>query len=295
MHAETVTAAIARQPAAAHVAAAPSTTTGVVAPAARATAAGPEGHTSRGAAGSSAAARARASAGTPARTRSGPAGRLSAGAFLTLAALVGLVIIGATGQVLPATSAHQAELRVWLASRAAGFTALGLLTVQIALGLVLSHPTNKSTWKLSKRLFPWHENAWVFVLAFLAAHVVSLIVDPYAGVGLVGAFVPGLSGYRSTPVALGTLALWALLATGLTARYTKLLPAGAWLSIHRVALVVFVLAWMHGLLAGTDSTPLLGFYLVTGTVVLAAGAYRYWVSRAARPTFATSLEEDRPR
>jgi len=204
---------------------------------------------------------------------------------------MGLVLVGATDQILPATSAHQAELRVWLASRAAGFTALGLLTLQIALGLVLSHPTNKSSWKLSKRLFPWHENAWIFVLAFLAAHVVSLIADPYAGVGLLGALVPGLSEYRSTPVALGTLGLWALLATGVTARYTKLLPPGAWLSIHRLGVVVFVLAWMHGLLAGTDSIALVSFYLVTGGVVLVAGAYRYWVSRAARPTFATSLEE----
>jgi predicted ferric reductase len=226
-----------------------------------------------------------------ARPRSGPAGRLGAGPFLVVAAVVGLMLIGATDQVLPATSAHQAELRIWLASRAAGFTALGLLTVQIALGLVLSHPTNKSTWKLSKRLFPWHENAWIFVLAFLTAHIVSLIADPYAGVGVLGAVVPGLSEYRSVPVALGTLALWALLVTGATARYTRLLPSGAWLSIHRLGIVVFVLAWMHGLMAGTDSIPLLAFYLVSGGLVLAAAAYRYWVSRAARPTFATSLEE----
>ncbi len=228
---------------------------------------------------------------TAARPKPGPAGRLTAGPFLAVAAAAGLVIVAATDQILPATSAHQAELRIWLASRAAGFTALGLLTVQIALGLVLSHPTNKSTWKLSKRLFPWHENAWIFVLAFLAVHVVSLIADPYAGVGVLGAFIPGLSEYRSAPVALGTLALWALLVTGATARYTRLLPSGAWLSIHRISIVVFVLAWMHGLLAGTDSLPMLAYYLGTGGIVLAAGAYRYWVSRAARPTFATSLEE----
>jgi hypothetical protein len=148
-------------------------------------------------------------------------------------AAVGLIVVAATDQILPATTAHQAEMRIWLASRAAGFAALLMLTVQIALGLVLSHPTNKSTWRLSKRLFPWHENAWIFVLAFLSAHVISLVVDPYAGVGVLGAFVPGLSSYRSAPVALGTLALWALLATGATARYTRLLPPGAWLSIHR--------------------------------------------------------------
>ncbi len=215
--------------------------------------------------------------------------RLGGRSFLVLGALVGLVAVAATDQILPATSAHQAQVRVWLASRAAGFTALVLLSVQVVFGLVLSHPTNKATWKLSKRLFPWHENAWVFVLAFLAAHIVSVIVDPYAGVGLGGTFIPGLSSYRSAPVALGTLGLYALLITGLTARYTKLLPPGAWLTLHRLSLVVFALAWMHGVLSGTDSAALLGLYVATGGAVLVAAAYRYWVGRQARPTFASSL------
>jgi sulfoxide reductase heme-binding subunit YedZ len=226
-----------------------------------------------------------------ARSSGGPPLRLGGGTLVTAVALVGILLVAATGEILPASSERQAELRVWLAARATGFTTLGLLSVQIALGLVLSHPTNKSTWKLSKRLFPWHENAWVFVLAFLAVHIVSLVVDPYAGVGIAGAVVPGLSSYRTTPVALGTLSLYALLVTGLTARYTRLLPPGVWLSIHRMSLGVFVLAWMHGVLAGTDSGGFGWFYGLTGGTVLLAAAYRYWVSRQTRPTFSTSLQE----
>lgn len=223
------------------------------------------------------------------RPRTGPSGRLTGGTFAALVALAGIGLVYATDQIVPATSAHQAELRIWLASRAAGFTALIMLTIQIVLGLILSHPTNKTTWKLSKRLFPWHENAWVFVLAFLAAHIVSIVADPYAGVGILGAVVPGLSSYRTSPVALGTLALYALLITGVTARYTKLLPPGAWLKLHRLSLVVFVLSWMHGLLAGSDSIALSALYGACGVAVLGAAAYRYWVSRQARPTFASSL------
>jgi methionine sulfoxide reductase heme-binding subunit len=208
--------------------------------------------------------------------------RLSGRAFAILLAIAGLAIVGATDQVVPASSAHQAQLRIWLAGRAAGITAYLLLTLQVVLGLVLSHPTNQTTWKLSKRLFPWHENIWVFVLAFLGAHIVSLVIDPYAGVGLAGALVPGLSSYRSPAVALGTLSLYALLVTGLTARYTKRLPAGAWLLIHRFSALVFALAWMHGLLAGTDSGSLVPLYLATGLGVLGALGYRWWVSRRAR-------------
>jgi methionine sulfoxide reductase heme-binding subunit len=217
--------------------------------------------------------------------------RLSGAAWLVLGAIVGLVIVVATDQVVPATSDYQAQMRVWLAARATGITAYLLLTGEVLFGLVLSHPTNQSTWRLSARLFPWHEHLLVFIGAFLGAHVVALLLDPWAGVGLAGTFIPGLSAYRSAPVALGTLALYALLVTGITARWTRLLPRGAWLRLHRFAAVAWLLSWVHGLLAGTDSAALLPMYLATGAAVLAAAAYRYWAARRSRPTFATSLPD----
>jgi sulfoxide reductase heme-binding subunit YedZ len=217
--------------------------------------------------------------------------RLSGPRFIILLGLLGLGIVFATDQIVPASSAYQAQMRVWLAARAAGIVSYALLVGQIVFGLILSHPTNQVTWKLSKRLFPWHENMWVFVLAFLAVHVVSIILDPYAGVGLAGTFIPGLSSYRSSPVALGTLAMYALILTGISARYTNLLPAGFWLKLHRLSIGVFILAWLHGILAGTDAGALRPMYLATGLAVLLAAAYRYWVGRKARPTFSTSLPE----
>ena len=215
--------------------------------------------------------------------------RLRAGTFVAVLAVAGIMIVAATQEVAPPVSARQAEVQIWLATRAAGFTTLVLLSIQISLGLILSHPTNKSTWKLSKLLFPWHENAWVFVLAFLGAHIVTTVVDDYANVGLLGALIPGASQYRTPAVALGTLALWALLITGLTARYTKLLPAGLWLRIHRLSHVIFPIAWLHGVLAGTDSVAMVGLYGASGLFVVAAVSYRYWVARQARPTFSTTL------
>jgi sulfoxide reductase heme-binding subunit YedZ len=227
----------------------------------------------------------------PPHRRLTPPFRLSARGTSILVAIIALILIYATDQIVPATSVRQAELRVWLAARAAGIAAFLLLTLQVAFGLVLSHPTNKSTWKLSKRIFPWHEHLWVFVVAFLGIHIVSLVIDPYAGVGLTGAFIPGLSSYRSAPVALGTMALYAFLVTAITARYTRLLPAGMWLSLHRLAIVVWVLSWLHGILAGSDSEPLRPLYVIAGLAIVASGAYRYWTSRQRRPTFATTRPE----
>ncbi len=206
----------------------------------------------------------------------GPAARLRGGEMIALLAVLGLVAIAATDQIVPASSAHQAQLRIWLASRAAGVVALVLLALQIVIGLLLSHPTNKVEWKLSRAVFPWHDSLWLFVLAFVVAHVVSIVLDPYAGVGLAGAFVPGLSAYRSAPVALGSLALYAMLVVGLTARFTRILPRGAWLVIHRAGVGVFLLGWMHGLLAGTDSVPLAALYLALGASVALATGWRWW-------------------
>ena len=217
--------------------------------------------------------------------------RLSGPRLAILLGLLGIGIVVATDQIVPASSAYQAQMRLWLAARASGIVCYLLLVGQISFGLVLSHPTNQATWQLSRRLFPWHENLWVFVLAFLAVHVASIVLDPYAGVGVEGALIPGLSSYRSSPVALGTLAMYALILTGISARYTKLLPPGFWLKLHRLSIVVFVLAWLHGILSGTDGAALRPLYLATGLAVLAAVAYRYWVSRKARPTFSTSLPD----
>jgi len=224
--------------------------------------------------------------------RAGRPFRLSGRAIVILIAVLAIVAVYATDQIAPATSDRQAQLRIWLAARATGIVTFLLLTFQICLGLILSHPTNKSTWKLSKRIYPWHEHLWVFVMAFLLVHIVSIVLDPYAKVTVAGALIPGLSEYRSSPVALGTMALYAFLLTAITARYTKLLPAGVWLTIHRLSLFVFVLVWLHAVLAGSDSGELGLLYVGTGLAVVFSGAYRYWASRQRRPTFTTSLTED---
>ena len=144
-------------------------------------------------------------------------------------------LVYATDQILPATTDRQAELRFWLAARATGVVTLLLLTAQIVFGLVLSHPHNKTTWKLSKRIFPWHEHLWVFVMAFLVASMssasswiprpVSMSAGPSSRDCRSTAARPSRSGpWRCTPSCV----------TAITARWTKLLPSGLWLKLHRL-------------------------------------------------------------
>ncbi len=228
--------------------------------------------------------------------------KLSGRAFAILLAVAGLAVLVVTDQVVPPATPYQAQMRVWLAARATGVTALVLLTIMVVLGLALSHP-DQAQWKQAKRIYPWHETLWVFVIAFLGVHVAAILLDPYANVDVLGALLPGLSKYRTVPVAVGSIGLYATIITGATARWTRLLPSGFWLKLHRFAVVALALGWIHGALAGTDTGPLHLAYWGIAVVTVAAAAYRYWIvrHRAERRAHATApratappLRADRP-
>jgi DMSO/TMAO reductase YedYZ heme-binding membrane subunit len=206
--------------------------------------------------------------------------RVSAPLLIAIGAIAVLVAIGVTDQVLPATDARTAELRPWIAARALGVMAYLLLALEVATGLVLSHPRNTAAWRKTKQVFPWHELLTVFTFGFLAIHGVLLAVDRFANVGWLGALVPGLSAYRTPAIALGTVAAYTMLFTAITAKWTRLLPSGWWLKVHRVAALTFLMAWLHAVLSGTDGGALLPLYLVTGVPILAGVVHRSWTARA---------------
>jgi hypothetical protein len=222
--------------------------------------------------------------------------RTGLAALVVIAAVAMLVALGITDQVIPATDPRTVSVRPWVAARALGITAYLLLTLEVAAGVWLSHPRNAGDPRTYRVVFPWHELLVVFTGAFLALHIVLLAVDPYAGVDWIGAFVPGFSQYRTVPVAIGTVALYALIITAATAKWTRLLPAGWWLKAHRLAAFVFLAAWVHGVLSGTDSVALQPMYLITGGLVLLGVAHRWWAaaSLASRSSEAAGHDNTSP-
>ena len=209
--------------------------------------------------------------------------RAGIAALVIIGAVATLVALGITDQIIPATDARTLSVRPWVAARALGITAYLLLTVEVAAGVWLSHPRNSGDPRTSRIVFPWHELLSVFTGAFLVLHIVLLAVDPYAGVDWIGAFVPGFATYRPVPVAVGSVALYALIITATTAKWTRLLPAGWWLKIHRLSALVWLMAWVHGVAAGTDTFSLLPMYLISGGLVLAGIAHRWWTVQGNAP------------
>ena len=201
------------------------------------------------------------------RARLGPLGALlamvGAGASSGLAARV---VLDAVGGV---------DAAGWVLARASGVTAYVLLLALVMTGLVLAHPWARHLQRPAPatRLVV-HASLATFTSAFTVLHVVVLATDPWAQVGWRGALLPMASVYRPVPVTLGVLAVWAGLVTGATARWAGRIGR-AWLPVHRAALTVFVLVWAHGVLAGTDTSALRGFYVATGAAVLGLAVSRY--------------------
>jgi len=91
----------------------------------------------------------------------------------------------------------------WIVARAAGFTAYGLLTGSVVLGLALG-----PRWATTEL----HRFVTLLTLVFLGLHVVALALDGYLRFGLVELLVPFANRYRPLWIGLGVVAAWLALA-----------------------------------------------------------------------------------
>jgi hypothetical protein len=173
---------------------------------------------------------------------------------------------------------------LWLLARISGMASMILLTALVSLGLVLAHPRGTAVRSLPRSaLMSLHVGLSAFTGVFLVLHVVVLALDEYAGVGWAGVVLPLGATYRPIPVTLGWLALYGGLAAGLSARFAGRIGR-AWWPIHRVAIVLYAAAWLHGVLAGSDSASLAFVYGGSLLLVLSLVASRYLTAPVLRRT-----------
>lgn len=205
----------------------------------------------------------------------------SSARFAALVALVAAsaAVIGiALGLVIVAMQGSDAGM--WLMARASGITAYLLLTLVTITGLVLAHPQRAAWrwWSPATRIRT-HVVLTVFTLAFIVVHVVVLALDPWAKVGWAGALLPFGAEYRPLPVTLGLLSLWAGLIAGVSAGLAGRFAGRWWRPLHRLAGVAWILAWVHGVLAGSDTVALAAMYGLTGIAVIVVATWRYAQAR----------------
>jgi sulfoxide reductase heme-binding subunit YedZ len=99
---------------------------------------------------------------------------------------------------------------------------------------------------------PLHRNLSIMIVCFLAVHVATAILDPFAKLGLRDALLPFSSWYRPLWLGLGVVAAELVVALALTSAVRKWLGYRSWRVIHWLSYVAWPLALLHGLGTGSD-------------------------------------------
>jgi methionine sulfoxide reductase heme-binding subunit len=151
---------------------------------------------------------------------------------------------------------------LWYLNRATGIVLLVLMTLTVVLG-VLVRRQGRLPGLPRFGVVGLHRNVALLSVLLLLLHVVTAVVDAYVDIGWLDVLVPFLAGYRPFAVGLGTLALDLLLLIVVTSLLRGRLPLGLWRWVHRTAYLLWPVAFVHGLTAGTDlgSGPLLWLVL----------------------------------
>jgi methionine sulfoxide reductase heme-binding subunit len=160
---------------------------------------------------------------------------------------------------------------LWYLSRGTGAVALLLLTVSVVLGILDQRRWRPAHWPRFV-LDALHRNVSLLVLALLAVHIASSVIDSFAPIRLVDAIVPFVSAYRPVWLGLGALAFDLLLAVVITSVLRRYLGHRAWRIVHWLAYVSWPVAVVHGLTTGTDAKAawLLALTAICAVAVLIA-------------------------
>lgn len=219
----------------------------------------------------------RTSARAPARPAVPSSDRVRGVLGRVLATLAAGGLLAGSAVVFAASLAPSLHSRYlpWITGRSLGIASYACLWALVGLGMAMRHPWRaKVRFPHPESLLRAHAMLGTATVTLVLAHVVFLASDRYAGVGWLGALVPGMSHYRTGAIALGVVSLLLLLVIAATARFAGRRGARHWLAFHRLSAVTFVLVWLHGVLAGTDTAALRLLYLATGTALLVVAGTR---------------------
>lgn len=169
----------------------------------------------------------------------------------------------------------------WTLNRLAGVGAYVLLALSVSLGAVLQSRFVPG-WLARPLQYGWHGLLSGFGLALTAVHVAFVTVDTQKPQTLAAVLVPGHASYAPFALALGTLAAYAALAVYLSFAAKSRLPRPLWTGLHLLAYPAFLLATVHGWLAGSDH--LTAMYLAGTSLAAFATMLRLAEGRERRRT-----------
>jgi predicted ferric reductase len=174
----------------------------------------------------------------------------------------------------------------WYLTRSTGGVALLLLTAAIALGVVDVRRWSTPQWPRFV-VDSLHRNISLLAIVFLVVHILTSVLDSFAPISLLDAFVPFAGSYRPLWLGLGAVAFDLLIAVTLTSVLRQRFGYASWRAIHWLTYASWPIALLHGLGTGSDgaSTWLLALSIFCAAVVLVAVLIRVadgWPEHLAR-------------
>lgn len=139
----------------------------------------------------------------------------------------------------------------WYLTRSTGVVALLLLTATVALGVIDVRRYASPRWPRFL-IDGLHRNLSLLSLAFLTLHVITTVLDSFAPISLLAAFIPFATSYRPFWIGLGAVAFDLLLALVITSLLRRRLGFAAWRMTHWLAYACWPIALLHGLGSGSD-------------------------------------------
>jgi methionine sulfoxide reductase heme-binding subunit len=164
---------------------------------------------------------------------------------------------------------------MWYAARASGYTALVLLSASVVLGVLTSSRESHRDWPRFV-VQSLHRNLSLLVGVFLIIHILTAVIDPFAKLSFIDAFVPFIASYRPLWLGLGVVGFELLIAITATSVMRHRLGWRSWRAVHLFAYACWPVAIVHGLGTGTDTKSVWALLLVTACVagVVAALVWR---------------------
>lgn len=139
----------------------------------------------------------------------------------------------------------------WYVTRASALLAWGLMTLSVVWGVLLSTRVLRKVDDAS-HLQDLHRYFGGLGLVMIALHVVSLTLDGWLKFSALEALVPFQADYRPTPVALGIIALYLMVAVYGSSLLRNRLPPRFWKGLHYANYAAVLLVAFHAGLSGTD-------------------------------------------
>ena len=117
-----------------------------------------------------------------------------------------------------------------------------------------------------------HRNVSLLAMVFLVVHILTSVLDSFAPISLLDAFVPFAGSYRPFWLGLGAVAFDLLLAVTITSLLRQRMGYASWRAVHWLAYASWPIALLHGLGTGSDvkSAWLLALSIACLLAVLAA-------------------------